>query len=65
MNNKQIISIDWSKGEDQSVVNNVCGNCGYLLESLRFPKGQETVNFITYKKCPKCGAEFKKHIVIE
>ena len=62
---KQIISIDWSNGKDYSAISCVCGNCGYILETLSFQECEKSVNFIIYKKCPKCGVKFKKHIVIE
>jgi predicted Zn-ribbon and HTH transcriptional regulator len=65
MKDKQIISIDWSNGEDHTVVSSICGNCGYVLESKLFIDLNEKLNSNIYKTCPQCGVEFNKHVIIE
>ena len=62
---RQVIAIDWSKGEDQTVVNNICGNCGYVFGTRDYVPNADSIEITAYKKYPKCGIEFKKHMIIE
>lgn len=62
---KQIIAIDWSNSEDQTVVSSMCGNCGYAFDTYNYVSYADNISITAYKKCPKCGIEFKKRMIIE
>lgn len=62
---EQTIAIVWSNGEDHTVVSNVCGNCGYVFNTHDYVPSDDSICITAYKKCPECGAEFEKHMIIE
>lgn len=65
--NAQIIGIDLAneKSEDCSAINSICGKCMSVIESKFFSNNDNKPQLTIFKKCPICGAEFKKHIVSE
>jgi hypothetical protein len=63
--NKQIISIDFSNGEDYSAMNSICGNCKMVIETETIKEYGNTIPVTVFKKCPNCGIDFISDIICE
>lgn len=61
----QKIGVDWSNGVDYTAVTSMCGSCRTAFDNNLIDPKEYNIPITIYKKCPSCGIEFKKHIVIE
>jgi hypothetical protein len=61
----QYISVDWSDGIDYTAVSCYCTSCKTIFNIKYVQPGEDTAITPIYRKCPHCGAEFKKHIIYE